>query len=163
MKVPDGFTGKFYHTLLVANSRASQGESENGILRSTGHRRPGETEGRVWTLQMGRLDKQGDFLKRLVLGTHKRRSLHPPKGILKVYREALMGFSHVHHTSINLSSLCPWKWLSLLERSWGGRGQVIYSKGKEGVRSLCLPGFSSWVHWQSYPLDDLLQQHLRKK
>lgn len=46
----------------------------------------------------GRFNKQGSFCERLVLGGHKiSRSLGPPTRTLKVYTEALMGFSSVFH------------------------------------------------------------------
>lgn len=58
------------------------------------HRGQGRPEGRGrWPqISSGRSDKQGD------LGSYKTsRSQHPPARILKVYNEALMGFSHMHH------------------------------------------------------------------
>lgn len=63
-------------------------ESEETLNKETGHSR--------WV--GGRFNKPGNLLTRLVLGGRKtNRSSHLPARILKVYRKALTGFSHVHH------------------------------------------------------------------
>lgn len=84
-------------------------------------------------LVSGSFNKQGTLCMRLVLGSHKTgRTSQPPTRFLKVYIEALMGFSHVYSPSgLNdtvISEDC------VLENSSHCRndGQNIYSKDKGG-------------------------------
>lgn len=45
----------------------------------------------------GRFNEEGSFLRRLVLGSRKMNSfLHTASRILKVYIEAVTGFSHIY-------------------------------------------------------------------
>ena len=69
----------------------------NWPLSTEGKERPAK-EADHSRLVCGRFKKQGNLLTRLVLGHYKMsRSLHPPTRILKVYIEALMGFSLICH------------------------------------------------------------------
>ena len=106
----------------------------------------------------GRFNKQENLYMRLVLGGHKTsRSLHLPARILKVYTEALTGFSHIYHpddlNSTVLSQGC------ILETA-PTMGRTYTPRRGEGVRRLWLPRSSSWDNWWSHPFNDLFQHHI---
>lgn len=64
------------------------------------HRRQRETmeEGSPLQIAGGRFNKKGNLHTRLFLSTHKvSRSLYLSARIVKVYTEALTGFSHIYH------------------------------------------------------------------
>ena len=95
----------------------------------------------------GRFNKQGNLHTRIVLGGCKTSGLpHLPPGILKVYIEALIGFSHVRRPDgLNSTGLCR---VSVIgnDSHCGNSRQGVPSKDREGVRRLCPEG-TVGVHW----------------
>lgn len=95
---------------------------------------------------------------RLVLSSHKlsSRILNQATRILKVYPEALTGFSHIFSppglNNILLSRLHPCKELLLL----GTVNRILVPRTAEVGRNLLLPRSSLWVNERSQPLDNLL-------
>lgn len=90
-----------------------------------------------------RLNKQGNFLMRLVFGSPRMsRSPHSSTRIVKVYKEALTGSSHIHSpdglNNTLLSSLCPWTAPAV-----GTEDRAYIPRTGEGLSSLQLPGASS--------------------
>lgn len=85
------------------------------------------------------------------------RSLHPPASILKIYREAFIGFRHTVQTvSTAYYSL---KAMTLKTAPGvGTMGRTSIPRTGEQERSLKLPRFLPRVSQQSCPLNDLLQQ-----
>ena len=83
------------------------------------------------------------------------RSQHTPSRIVRVYIEALTGFSHIHGpddvSSTELSKVALLG-IFLCEDS----GQHLHCKDRDGVMTQ-LPGFSPRIHLQSYPLNDRCQ------
>ena len=118
-----GSIGKELGSLLCHNIRSSRGEIWNWHLYTEGKERP-KKEADHSSLVDGRFNKQENWHRRLVLGGRKmnRSPYHtpPPARILKVYIEALMGFSHVsvqmvsttHYSlkSVSLKWLLVWEW-----------------------------------------------------
>lgn len=84
----------------------------------------------------------------------------PPTSILKVYREAWMGFSYIHHhdglSSTLLSQGCVLG--SGFHCGNGGRDRMNTPRTGEEMRSLWMSGSSLRVNQQSGLLNDLLQQ-----
>lgn len=96
--------------------------------------------------QMAGLNKQGDLLTRPVSGTCETgRSLHPATRILKVYIEALIGFSQVFSPD-GVITPSPLKAMSFNDCQYGNSRWDAYSKDRTRVRSFQLPGFSLWVN-----------------
>lgn len=66
------------------------------------------------------------------MGRQNEQIFTPPIRILKVYIEALTGFSHIFspvglsNTSLSPSRPCPWNWLPLWER-----GPNVHSMDRE--------------------------------
>lgn len=88
-------------------------------------------------------NKEGNLLRRLVLGGHKTsRSPHPPALILKVYIEALTGFSHVSCPGILITTLPS------QVRIFGGASEIREGKwnahSKNKGRGEASP--IAWVH-----------------
>lgn len=77
-----------------------------------------------------------------------------PTRILNVYIETFMEFNHVYRLKrfppLILSCLPPWS-----SSPCRNRRQGIYSEDRGGCEELPWSGSSLWVHWQSYPPDDL--------
>lgn len=103
----------------------------------------------------GKFNKQANFHTRLVLDGHKTgRSLHPHTRIQKVYMEAFMGFSHTPNpdglTPCYISRLYS-PLLGVLKAS-----RTYIPRAWSWWRTPSYPGFSSWVKWWAYLLDNLL-------
>lgn len=82
-----------------------------------------------------------------------RGSPNPPARTLRVYMEVFTGFTNVHCTDgLNTTSLGQ-----LLETEKSGR--IYIPRTGEGLKNLRLPGASSRVNWQTYPLEDLPSNH----
>ena len=106
-----------------------------------------------------RFNKQWNLPTRLVLSDCKMStSLHLSARILKVYTEALTWTSHVHRQdglkNTVLSQGCV---LENGSPSVGMVSSMYIPRIEEGMGSLQLSRSSSWVNWQSCPLDDLCQ------
>ena len=104
----------------------------------------------------GSFNKKGNLCTRLVLSGHKMsRSLHQPVRILEVNRQALTRVSQSQfrwsQQHLTLSGLHPWN-----SSDYGNSGQNTHSKDRGGGRRLPLSRSSSWVNWQSCPLDVLI-------
>ena len=83
------------------------------------------------------------------------KSQHTPSRIIRVYTEALTGFSRIHSPDgVSNTELLKVALLgsSLCEDS----EQSLCCKDREGGMTR-LPGFSPRVHLQSYPLNDRCQ------
>lgn len=101
-----------YLLLLVQNFRSFLGEIRNGLWNAKGGKRS-KKNADLTRLVDGRVNKQGNLLRRPVLGDHKMsRSWQPPDGILKVYTKALTPLNHILVRSfqqhVTTSRLCPW-------------------------------------------------------
>ena len=100
-------------------------------------------------LEGGSFNKTGNIHMRLILAdcivrTHQN---------LKIYIEALTGFSHMFcadglNNTLPLSKLHPW-----MAPAMGIVYRVYIPRTGEGVRSLWSPGSRLRVNWQSHPLD----------
>lgn len=136
-----------------------------------GHGGQGQTEerGRASRSVGGSFNKQGNLLMRLVLGGCKvSRSSHPSVRILKVYVEALTGFSPVYQmvypvVYIQMVSTAHYYLKSVsLRQLLGQEGRQnahtgIEIKDRGGGEEPPMLGSSSRVRWLSDPLGDLLQ------
>ena len=121
----------------------------------------GKTKEKGRSLQIGRckFNKQGELLKRLVLGDQKKGDFHahPPnlknlyKGLNWVQSCAQYRWSH-HHVTI--SRLYPWG--SFWE--WGRQAERTFQRQERAWGASQLPRSSSQVSWWSCLLDDPPQQ-----
>ena len=84
----------------------------------------------------GRFNKEENLHMRLVLGGHEMRSRHPPVRILKVYTEALTGFSHIY---------CP----DGLSNTWLSQGCVLETALAVGMMGRVDRGGGekAWISW----------------
>ena len=87
-----------------------------------------ETDPHKWRLKKeadrswlvgGSFNKQGNLRKKLILGCWKmNRSPHPPIRILRVYTEALTGFSHIYHPDGPNNTLFSEGWILEVWKPW---------------------------------------------
>ena len=112
-----------------------------------------EKRGRLLQMVGCRFNKQGNLHMRLVLGNHKvSRPPHLPARILKVYTEALTGFSHIYHPhGLNTTLLSEGCVLGQL-LTWGWQTKHTFQgQGRSDSVSI------AQVKQQSCPLNDLPQ------
>lgn len=128
---------RFFHSTLIGSQTqeiASQVKSESGL--STWRARRDWRKRQTIQMDIGnRCNKQGNLHTKLILGGHKTsRSLFPPTKTLKVYIEALTGFSHVYHSN-GLNNSMSFQGCVLENGSGcGNGGQKTYSKDRAGGR-----------------------------
>lgn len=86
-------------------------------------------------------------MKFVLSGCKMSKSLPPPTRVLKVYIEALAGFSHVYRpdgpNTTSLSRLCAWDSLWNREGKWD-----THTKDGEGLRSLLTADCQGPAHGQ---------------
>ena len=117
-----------------------------------------DRRGRILRIGGGSFNKQRNLHVMFVPDSLKtNRSPHLPTRILRVYIEALTGFSHIFSPddlNIFLSQGCILETAPNVEMV----GEMYIPRIEEGVRSLQQPGCSSRVSWWSCPPDDLFEQ-----
>ena len=80
--------------------------------------------------------------------------------ILRVYIEALTGFSHVFSPDGLDSTLLSQGCILETAPTVGTVGRMYIPMTEERVRSFRMLGSSLWVNQQSHPLNDLFQQRI---
>lgn len=105
------------------------------------YERWGETKQADYPRFVGsRFNQQVDLHIRLVLGGRKRRTLHPPARIFKVYAEALTEFSHIYTvlmvSTIPYSPRWPLEYLLLWE--WRAEHNIPRTTSRGWGASHCL-------------------------
>lgn len=106
----------------------------------------------------GNFNEQWNLFTRIVLGSHRKANFsNPPVRLLKVYREALVGFSHIP-SAYSLNTTFFFKFVFLKQSLGVGEARERHSKDRGGVRSLQLPRSRLCIKGQSHVLDVLLQR-----